>query len=92
MNCSMTFDLRCINQGCFLCCEKTVAAADNGCRDFCFGGKMENEQKTNEQKLSPQEESLIKHIRGLKYGSVTVFIQNGTPIRIEQIKESIQLK
>lgn len=46
----------------------------------------------NDKTLSAQETSLIKHIRELGYGSVTVFIQNGVPIRIEQIKESIQLK
>jgi len=48
--------------------------------------------QTEELKLSSQEKSLIENIRKLDYGSVTVFIQNGTPIRIEQIKESIQLK
>lgn len=48
--------------------------------------------ESKELNLTPQEISLIRHIRELKYGSVTVFIQNGVPIRIEQIKESIQLK
>lgn len=50
------------------------------------------ETENREATLTPQESMLISHIRELDCGSVTIFIQNGVPVRIEQITESIQLK
>lgn len=51
---------------------------------------METDKK--EKELSAQEKCLLKIIREMGYGTLTVFIQNGVPVRVEQIKESIQLK
>ena len=50
------------------------------------------EEMDKERELSAQEKCLIKLIREMGYGSLTIFIQNGVTVRVEQIKESIQLK
>lgn len=47
--------------------------------------------ESRELKLTPEELALLRHICSLGYGSVTVSVQKGTPVRIEQIRESIQL-
>lgn len=39
--------------------------------------------------LTPEETFVINHIRTLPYGHVSVFVQNGVPIRIEKTTESI---
>jgi len=41
--------------------------------------------------VTSQEKSLIEYMREFGYGDITVIIQNGQPIRIERIKESIKL-
>ena len=41
--------------------------------------------------LSKQEEALLKALRGIKYGQVTIYLDAGQPVRIEKIKESIKL-
>ena len=41
--------------------------------------------------LSKQEEALLKVLRGIRYGQVTIYLDAGQPVRIEKIKESIKL-
>ena len=41
--------------------------------------------------LSKQEESLLKALREIRYGQVTIYLDAGQPVRIEKIKESIKL-
>ncbi len=41
--------------------------------------------------LSKQECSLLKVLRGIKYGRVEIFMDAGQPVRIELTKESIKL-
>lgn len=50
------------------------------------------EDSVKDEELTASEKCLIKLIREMGYGSLTVFIQNGVPVRAEKIKESIQLK
>ncbi len=41
--------------------------------------------------LNEQEMSLIKKLREISYGRVTIYIENSIPVRIEEIRESIKL-
>ncbi len=41
--------------------------------------------------LSKHEESLLKVLREIRYGQVTIYLDAGQPVRIERIKESIKL-
>ncbi len=38
-----------------------------------------------------EEKKLLEFLRDLKFGQVTVFIENGRPARVENIKQSIKL-
>lgn len=78
-------------QSCF-CCVKTGTAVLFERLCFFILRRCEMEESVKEQELSSKEKCLIKLIRETGYGSLTVFIQNGVPVRVEQIKESIQLK
>lgn len=50
---------------------------------------MEQQMKAIE--LSRQEEKIIRLIRTIGYGEVRVMIKENVPIRIEEIRRSIQL-
>ncbi|MCK5021116.1 MAG: hypothetical protein KAS32_29165 [Candidatus Peribacteraceae bacterium] len=41
--------------------------------------------------VSDKERSLIELLRDTKFGQAVVFLENGQPVRIEKIKESIKL-
>lgn len=41
--------------------------------------------------LAIQEEKLLVFIRGLKYGEVTIKVQDGLPVLIERAREKIKL-
>ena len=41
--------------------------------------------------ISKQEGALLKVLREIRYGRVTIYMDAGQPIRIEKIKESIKL-
>lgn len=49
-------------------------------------------KKPEPLELTSQEKELIEFIRNLGYGDVTVIVQNGKPIRLEHVRQSIQLK
>jgi len=42
-------------------------------------------------KLDIKEEKLIKIINDIKFGEIKIIIQDGLPIRIEEVKKSIKL-
>lgn len=42
-------------------------------------------------KLDTKEEKLIKIINDIKFGEIKIIIQDGLPIRIEEVKKSIKL-
>ena len=48
-------------------------------------------QSENSKTLSKAETELIKAIRSLDFGEVRVIVKDSRPIRIEEIKKSIQL-
>ena len=41
--------------------------------------------------LSDKECKLIETLRAILYGEVTVFMQDGQPVRIEELRKSIKL-
>ncbi|KKL94050.1 hypothetical protein LCGC14_1868550 [marine sediment metagenome] len=41
--------------------------------------------------ISEKEKSLLKKLRQISYGQVTIFMQDGIPLRIEVIRESVKL-
>ncbi len=41
--------------------------------------------------LSEQEKRLIQMVRELKFGELRIFISDGHPVRVEEIKKSIKL-
>ncbi|MBR3611244.1 MAG: DUF2292 domain-containing protein [Oscillospiraceae bacterium] len=55
-----------------------------------FGGDI-SMQSENSKMLSKAETELIKAIRSLDFGEVRVIVKDNRPIRIEEIKKSIQL-
>lgn len=62
-----------------------------GCyrRSFLFGGdKMQSDNKIT---LSGAEKQLIEIVRSLEYGELRVMIKDKRPIRVEEIRKSIQL-
>ena len=60
------------------------------CRSFfVLGGK--NVQPENNMTLTKAEKQLIEVIRALDYGEVRVMIKDKKPIRVEEIRRSIQL-
>jgi hypothetical protein len=46
---------------------------------------------TENKTLSSREINLIRLIRGTKHGEIRIIIQDGQPIRVEEIKKSIKL-
>lgn len=43
------------------------------------------------QELSRNERHLLKELRGLSFGSMTIHVKNGEPYRIEERVESVLL-
>ena len=70
--------------------RKTAAAVCWYCRSFfALGGK--NVQPDKNTTLTKAEQQLIEVIRSLDYGEVRVMIKDNRPIRVEEIRRSIQL-
>lgn len=51
---------------------------------------MKNEAK-EEMAINEKEEKIIKLIRDIKYGEFKIVIQDGLPVRVEEIRKSIKL-
>ena len=56
---------------------------------FVLGGKKVQNEKN--MVLTKAEKQLIEVIRSLDYGEVRVMIKDNKPIRVEEIRRSIQL-
>lgn len=56
---------------------------------FCLGGRVLQQDKNIV--LTKAEKQLIEVIRSLDYGEVRVMIKDNKPIRVEEIRRSIQL-
>ena len=72
-----------------LLCRKTAAAVLGTAAVFCLGVmRMQTDTKII---LTNAEKKLIEVIRSLDYGEVRVMIKDRHPIRVEEIRRSIQL-
>ena len=52
---------------------------------------MTDTENTSEIRLGIAEMQLIEMIRTLNFGEIRVIVQEGKPVRVEQIKKSIIL-
>ena len=69
--------------------RKTAAAVFVTAAAFCLGGSVLQQDKNIV--LTKAEKQLIEVIRALEYGEVRVMIKDKKPIRVEEIRRSIQL-
>ena len=70
--------------------RKTAAAVFVTAAAFLFVGGSVLQQEKNIV-LTKAEKQLIEVIRSLDYGEVRVMIKDNKPIRVEEIRRSIQL-
>ena len=49
------------------------------------------ERKETERGLSKKEAELLALLRNLDYGEMRIIVQAGKPVRVEEIRKSIQL-
>ena len=47
--------------------------------------------ETHGQQYTLKEEKLLQLIREIKYGELKIFIADGQPIRVEEVRKSIKL-
>lgn len=47
--------------------------------------------KEEVKNLDPREENLIEIIHNVKFGELKIIVQDGLPIRVEELKKSIKL-
>ena len=52
---------------------------------------MNDTEKRAEIRYNAAEKQLIHMIRDLKYGEIRVIVQDGKPVRAEEIKKSVVL-
>jgi hydrogenase maturation factor HypE len=55
------------------------------------GADMDENELNGKLILNDQETRLIKMIRETKYGELHIFVSEGKPVRVEEIKKSIKL-
>jgi hypothetical protein len=70
--------------------RKTAAAVEILPQFFCFGGEQ-NMSNEASMVLTKAEKRLVEVIRALDYGEVRVMIKDSHPIRVDEIRRSIQL-
>ena len=49
------------------------------------------DQKEQKQELNEKEAELLSLLRALDYGEMRIIVQAGKPVRVEEIRKSIQL-
>ena len=74
----------------FVVTQKNGCGSIYYCRSFLFiGGNVLQQEKSIV--LTKAEKQLIEVIRSLDYGEVRVLIKDNKPIRVEEVRRSIQL-
>ncbi len=49
------------------------------------------DNKKTEMKLSSKEKKIIEIIRSTEYGRLKIMVQEGQPVRVEEVTKSIKL-
>ncbi len=52
---------------------------------------MADKSLDNTSSLNEQEKRLLEMIREMNYGELRIFVSDGKPVRVEEIKKSIKL-
>ncbi len=52
---------------------------------------MTDTKTNNRTTINEQEKRLLQMIREMKYGELHIFVSDGKPVRVEEIKKSIKL-
>ena len=50
-----------------------------------------HQEKSEALRLSEKEEKLILMIREIRFGEMQLFVADGQPVRIEEVRKSIKL-
>lgn len=53
---------------------------------------MGEKDKMELRAITEQEWQVLQHLRELQYGELLVCVKDGKPIRMEEIRKSIQIK
>lgn len=53
---------------------------------------MMSEKKLIQIEVNAAEEKILEMIREIEFGQILITIKHGTPIRVEEIRKSIDLK
>ena len=48
-------------------------------------------QDTKTVKITEKEEKLLRMIRELKFGDLQIYVADGQPVRVEEVRRSIKL-
>lgn len=80
----------CDGQRAFVVTQKSGCGSICYCRSFFIWG-VNQMQNSSDIILTKAEKQLIQIIRSLDYGEVRVMIKDRHPIRVEEIRKSIQL-
>lgn len=58
---------------------------------LCVALGKEMEKEKNILQLSDEEKKIIELLRSIYYGELRIIVNNSKPVRVEEIKKSIQL-
>lgn len=47
--------------------------------------------KVSQESLNEKENNLLRLIRGIQFGEIRIIIQDGLPVRVEEMKKSLKL-
>ena len=81
---------RAMGKGVYYVTQENGCGSIHYCRSF-FVYRREKMQPEKNMVLTKAEKQLIEVIRSLDYGEVRVMIKDNKPIRVEEIRRSIQL-
>jgi hypothetical protein len=52
---------------------------------------MSEKEQIKQMDITSREENLLKTIHNLGFGEIVIYVADGQPVRIEEIKKSIKL-
>lgn len=52
---------------------------------------MEKTKEYSDYKVTDPEKKVLELMRGIEFGEIRIIINNSKPVRVEEIKKSVQL-